>query len=87
MQCRIPPAAALARLPSLKGTDRKKASVNPSGGVLSFLHRLRPGRAAINQVANREVSVTRPSSDSRNAWQALSDTSGSEDNKVRYSRC
>jgi len=88
--CSIP-GAAFAHLPSLKegqdnskGTaDRKKASMKPSGGVLTFLHRLRPGRPGINRVANRTPSTSHPSLDSRNAWQALSETSGSEDSKVR----
>ncbi len=83
--------AAFAHLPSLKegqdtskgAADRKKASMKPSGGVLTFLHRLRPGRPSINRVANRTPSTSHPSLDSRNAWQALSETSGSEDNKVR----
>lgn len=57
--------------------------MKPSGGVLTFLHRLRPGRPGINRVANRTPSTSHPSLDSRNAWQALSETSGSEDIKVR----
>ena len=74
----------MARLPSLKGTDRKSPSVKPSGGVLAFLHRLRPGRATgVNRVANRAPSTSRPSLDAHNAWQAISDTSGSEETKVR----
>ena len=84
--CSIP-GAAFAHLPSLKegqgAADRKKASMKPSGGVLTFLHRLRPGRPGINRVANRTPSTSHPSLDSRNAWQALSETSGSEDSKVR----
>lgn len=82
---RIPPtAAALARLSSLKGQEKKKPSIKPSGGVLSFLHRLRPGRGTgLNRVANQDPSTSRPSMDSHNAWQALSETSGSEDAKVR----
>ena len=83
MLCRIPDAAVLARLPSLKGPDRKKPSVKPSGGVLTFLHRLRPHKPGINRVANRDPSTSRSSFDGKNAWQALSETSGSEDNKVR----
>ena len=82
---RIPPTAAvLARLPSLKAQEKKKPSIKPSGGVLSFLHRLRPGRGTgLNRVANQAPSTSWPSSDSHNAWQALSETSGSEDAKVR----
>ena len=88
--CSIP-GAAFAHLPSLKegqdnskgAADRKKASLKPSGGVLTFLQRLRPGRPSINRVANRTPSTSHPSLDSWNAWQALSETSGSEDNKVR----
>lgn len=83
--CLLRPTAALARLPSLKGQENKKPSIKPSGGVLAFLHRLRPGRATgVNRVANRAPSKSWPSIDSgRNAWQALSETSGSEDAKVR----
>ncbi|DBA72993.1 TPA: hypothetical protein ACH3X2_009938 [Trebouxia sp. C0005] len=85
------PEAAFAHLPSLKegqdnlegATEGKKTSMMPSGGVLAFLHRLRPGRPGINRVANRTPSTSHPSLDSRSAWQALSETSGSEDNKVR----
>lgn len=88
--CSIP-EAAFAHLPSLKegqdnlegATEGKKTSMMPSGGVLAFLHRLRPGRPGINRVANRTPSTSHPSLDSRSAWQALSETSGSEDNKVR----
>lgn len=91
--CRIPPQAVFAHMSSLKdgsegpagggGADRRRASMKPSGGLLTFLHRLRPGSQGINRVANRTPSFSRPSSDSRSAWQALSETSGSEDNKVR----
>lgn len=82
---RIPPeAGALARLSSLKGQEKKKPSIKPSGGVLSFLHRLRLGRGTgLNRVANRAPSTSRPSIDSHNAWQALSETSGSEEARVR----
>ena len=81
---RIPSAVEMARLPSLKGTDRKSPSGKPSGGVLAFLHRLRPDRATgVNRVANRDPSTSRPSLDAHNAWQAISETSGSEDTKVR----
>lgn len=85
---RIPPeAGALARLSSLKSQEKQKPSIKPSGGVLSFLHRLRLGRGTgLNRVANRAPSNSRPSTDSHNAWQALSETSGSvgsEDARVR----
>ena len=56
--------------------------MKPSGGVLSFLHRLRPGRGTgVNRVANQGPSTSRASIDGH--WQALSETSGSEDAKVR----
>ena len=81
---RLPSQAEMARLPSLKAPDQRKATIKPSGGVLAFLHRLRPRRASgVNRVANRDPSTSRPSTEGYSAWQAMSDTSGSEDIKVR----
>lgn len=74
----------MARLPSLVQTrgGLKKPSPKPSGGVLAFLHRLRvPHR---NKVAHSTPSSSRASyADTRPAWQALQEDSGSEDHKVR----
>lgn len=88
---RIPPTAALARLPSLvqpRGGVKKPVPKH-SGGVLAFLHRLRmPNRAGLNKVANSAPSSSRGShAEARTAWQALQEDSSSEDHKVRSGWC